>query len=167
MTEITLEQLLASRDARASYQRELMGGWGLPLVSFTVNMPGPEKLSERSRYIFRRGSDAIRETLAGNIAYLKERMLPTGPEGFYLVSLEPLQLKELMCGIEDGSELGRLFDIDVIDKTGPISRESVGRKMRKCLVCGRPGAACARSRRHELSELMAAIDGIISRSKGA
>jgi holo-ACP synthase CitX len=80
--------------------------------------------------------------------------------------MEPRRLKELTCAIEDGSELGRLFDIDVIDKNAPISRESVGREMRKCLVCGMPGAACARSRRHGLDELTAAIDGIISRSKG-
>ncbi len=166
MDGITLEQLLRAREERAARQQALIAQWRLPLVSFTVNMPGPEKLSGRSRYIFTCGCAAISRALGDKVAYHEQRELISGPEGFYLVKMEPSELKKAMCAIEDATELGRLYDIDVIGPSGPISRESAGFEMRRCLLCNMPGAACARSRTHSISELINAIDGIISRSKG-
>ena len=69
--EITLEQLLRSRDERAEFQKILLKGYGLPLVSFTVNMPGKIKRCRRSRIVFDAGVQAIREALAGEIVYYK------------------------------------------------------------------------------------------------
>lgn len=166
MDGITLEQLLRSRDERVARQQTLIAQWRLPLVSFTVNMPGPEKLSDRSRYIFAHGCAEISRALGDKVAYNEQRELMSGPESFYLVKMDASELKRAMCAIEDANELGRLYDIDVIGPDGPISRESVGFEMRRCLLCNMPGAACARNRTHSISELVNAIDGIISRSKG-
>ena len=46
--EITLEQLLESRDKRAEFQTILLNGYRTPLVSFTVNMPGKVKKNHPS-----------------------------------------------------------------------------------------------------------------------
>ena len=69
--EITLEQLLESRDKRAEFQAILLRGYGTPLVSFTVNMPGKVKKNHRSETVFLAGVEAIREALAGKIVYYK------------------------------------------------------------------------------------------------
>lgn len=166
MSNISLEQLLRSRDERSEFQQKLLKEWQLPLVSFTVNMPGPDKLNDRSLYIFNRGREAIKEALSDKIVFSEERELATGPEGYYIVNMDPSELKKTTCALEDSTELGRLYDIDVIGPSGGISREDLGLEMRRCLICGMPGAACARNRTHSVSELIEAIDGIISRSKG-
>lgn len=161
-TEITLEQLLESRDRRAEFQSILLKGWQVPLVSFTVNMPGKVKKSRRSEAVFSAGVEAIRESLAGHIAYYKLLDKVTGPEGYFAADLPAEELKERMCRIEEEHPLGRLMDIDVLSAPGrPVSRTQLGQRPRKCLVCGGMAAACTRSRAHPAEQLLAAIDGLL------
>lgn len=155
MTEITLQQLLESRDDRAQYQRELLAGYNLPLVSFTVNMPGTVKQNRESRIIFSAGVYAIREKLAGHVMSVKTREKPTGYEAFFAVEMPPLQIKEKMCRLEEEHPLGRLFDIDVLQLDGSqIGRQQLQLPPRKCLLCDGDGAACARSRAHSIEQLL-------------
>ena len=151
--EITLEQLLRSRDERAEFQKILLKGYGLPLVSFTVNMPGKIKRCRRSRIVFDAGVQAIRDALAGEIVYYKLMDNPTDAEA----------LKAAMCRIEEEHPLGRLMDIDVLDASGQhLSRTQLGETPRKCLVCGGMAAACTRSRAHPAEEVLAAVDRILA-----
>ena len=99
--EITLEQLLESRDKRAEFQTILLRGYGTPLVSFTVNMPGKVKKNHRSEAVFLAGVEAIREALAGHIVYYKLLDNLTGPEGYFAVDMAVQDLKAAMCAIED------------------------------------------------------------------
>lgn len=161
--EITLEQLLEGRDERAAFQKELMERYGLPLVSFTVNMPGKIKLCERSERIHQSGVAVIRDALAGHIAYWKRRAPVTGPEGFFVCDLPAEEIKRRMCALEESHPLGRLFDIDVLRAPGvQLSREELGFPKRKCLLCGGDGVLCARSRAHPLPELLLKIDGLLA-----
>ncbi len=168
MPEITLEQLLRSRDERAAFQRVLIESYKLPLVSFTVNMPGPVKRESRSETVFRAGVSAIRERLAGGyILYSKLREPDTGYEGYFVCDMPELKLKSMMCGIEDAHALGRLMDIDVLGADRRIiGRAELGTAPRACLVCGKPAAACVRSQAHTPAELSAAIDRILAGAKG-
>ncbi len=161
--EITLEQLLESRDKRAEFQTILLRGYQTPLVSFTVNMPGKVKKNHRSEAVFNAGVEAIRETLAGHIVYYKLLDNLTGPEGYFAVDLDVQQLKAAMCRIEDTHPLGRLMDIDVLSAPGQhVSRTTLGQAPRKCLVCGGMAAACTRSRAHPVEQLIAAIDDLLA-----
>ena len=45
MQEVTLEQILLAREARAAYQQELLATYCCPLVCFTMNIAGPVKTS--------------------------------------------------------------------------------------------------------------------------
>ncbi len=160
--EITLEQLLQSRDERAEFQTKLLEGYRLPVVSFTVNIPGKVKKCRRSEVIFQAGVEAIRESLAGYVIYYKLRDRNTGPEGFFVVELTPEVLKEKMMSIEQQHPLGRLMDIDVLKEPGnPLSRTTLGELPRPCLVCGNMAAACTRSRAHPTEALLRAIDRLI------
>ncbi|HBT15986.1 MAG TPA: citrate lyase holo-[acyl-carrier protein] synthase, partial [Firmicutes bacterium] len=45
MREATLEDILRARDRRAEKQKQLIQEYVLPLVSFTINIPGTIKSS--------------------------------------------------------------------------------------------------------------------------
>ena len=160
--EITLEQLLESRDKRAEFQTILLRGYNTPLVAFTVNMPGKVKKNHHSARVFEAGVEAIRETLAGHVVYYKLLDNLTGPEGYFAVDMAVDDLKAAMCRIEDEHPLGRLMDIDVLSAPGKhVSRTTLGHQPRKCLVCGGMAAACTRSRAHPTSQLIDAIDRLL------
>lgn len=161
--EITLEQLLEGRDNRAAFQRELLARYRLPLVSFTVNLPGPVKCCERSERVHAAGVAAIRDALAGHVAYWKLRDPVSGPEGFFVCDLPAEELKRQLCALEESHPLGRLFDLDVLRAPDvQVSRAELGLPRRKCLLCGRDAAACARSRAHPLPALLARIDALLA-----
>ena len=68
--------------------------------------------------------------------------------------------------MEEGSDLGRLFDLDVLipDETFPqsISRSRLGAAPRRCLLCEEDAKACARSRAHTMDQLLEKINEILS-----
>jgi holo-ACP synthase/triphosphoribosyl-dephospho-CoA synthase len=73
------------------------------------------------------------------------------------VAAEGIRVKGLGLYIEQTHPLGRLFDIDVIEGGGKISRAGLGLEERKCLVCGGGAFACGRSRAHKAEELAGAV----------
>lgn len=163
---ITLEQLLASRDARAQHQRDLLGKYpGRSLVCLTVQLPGPVKRSALSLRIAQAGVKAVKLALSPEYEELKD--LETGYEGYFLVPMPPLEAKRITCSIEDAHPLGRLMDLDVLEmKAGypvPLGREAVGGKARKCLLCDRPARECMRERTHSTEALLQAIETIVNR----
>ena len=169
---ITLEQLLASRDARARHQRDLLGKYpGRSLVCMTVQLPGSVKRSDLSLRIAQAGVEAVRKAFSPEYEELKD--LETGYEGYFLVPMAPLELKRLTCGIEDAHPLGRLMDIDVLASAAAIatqtradaviiSREDIGLPQRKCLLCERPARICMRERAHAMEELLQEIERIVN-----
>ena len=77
---MTLTELLAAREARVQRQRELLQTYGKPLVSFTMNIPGPVKNNELITAGFLLGSQWLTAQFP-SILYKEERLLPTGCEG--------------------------------------------------------------------------------------
>jgi holo-ACP synthase/triphosphoribosyl-dephospho-CoA synthase len=96
---------------------------------------------------------------AENIGILHEEAAegPAGYRGFVAAAAEGLALKTLALRIEETHPLGRLFDLDVLDGEGKISRTVLGAEERKCLVCGGGAFACGRSRAHTVEELIEAV----------
>ena len=89
-----------------------------------------------------------------------ETLAFTGCECLWAADGDVQTLKQRMCAIEEQDELGRLFDIDVIAPDGShLSRM----EERRCLICGGPVRACARSRTHSAEELYQKTHGIIRR----
>ena len=55
------------------------------------------------------------------------------------------------------------IDLDVLRAPDvQVSRAELGLPRRKCLLCGRDAAACARSRAHPLPALLARIDALLA-----
>ncbi len=161
--EITLDQLLASREERASFQKELLKGYpGKTLVCLTVIMPGKVKRNLQSLVVAQAAVTALVSVFGNAMLKLELRDLPTGYEAYLVTPLSNEDAKREACRIEDTHPLGRLFDVDVIDTDGvPVSRESVGLNPRKCLVCDNEARYCMRNRTHTLAELSARIDEMI------
>ena len=174
---ITLDELLASRDARHAMQQKLMAEHsGKTLVCLTVVMPGSVKRNQQSLIVARAAVKAMRkaynisddllpetELLTNELKIetrecLVERDLNTGYEAYLITSLPLLEAKRVAVDIEDTHPLGRLFDIDVIDAQGiPVSRDRVGGQPRRCLVCDHEARYCMRMRWHTQEEIWARI----------
>lgn len=161
--EITLDQLLASREERASFQKELLKGYpGKTLVCLTVIMPGKVKRNLQSLVVAQAAVSALVSAFGDSMLSLRLRDLPTGYEAYLVTPLSNEEAKRETCRIEDTHPLGRLFDLDVIDADGvPVSRELIGKAPRKCLVCDSDARYCMRNRTHSLDELSARIDEMI------
>ena len=150
---VTVADMLAARDARVARQADFRQRYGVALVSFTMNIAGEIKVDEAIRRAFIEGIRCIRRELArmsAPVLAYAERTPFTGCEALWAVDMDAALLKARMQQIEESCDLGRLFDIDVIDADGShLSRHTE----RPCLICGGPVRACARSRTHSADEL--------------
>ena len=158
---MTLEQLLASRDARVAHQAALLGKYpGKALLCLTVMLPGPVKRSDVSLKIASAAVSAVRSTF--DLQFEELRDLETGYEGYFIVDMAPVDAKRLAVSLEEQHPLGRLFDLDVITSDGPLSRDELGLPGRKCLICGKPVRECMRTRAHSTDELLERISVILN-----
>lgn len=156
---VDLLDILTNKEARMSRQQEWLKSHSLPLISFTINMPGPVKMNEASMTIFNQGVYAICEACKENGWPIPTRQIlqqKTGPEAIFVVDVpSAMELKRIMIKIEHNHPLGRLMDLDVIGKNGKvISRKSQMLDSRKCLLCEENAVVCSRSRRHSLPLLL-------------
>lgn len=162
MREITLSEMLDAREARALRQRELLETYRRPLVSFTLNIPGPVKDSPLIRRGFALGCERLDGALAKagvTVLHREAKLAPTGCELLLSADARAEAVKELCLEIEDRDALGRLFDLDVL----AVSGEKLERPTpRRCLVCGRPGRDCASRRLHSVDELQRAVRKLLS-----
>ncbi len=164
---VGLDEVLASKEARMRRQQEWLLSHSSPLISFTVNIPGPNKLTPSSYAVFEEGVEAINEICNQYQYEVSARQLlvkDTGPEGLFAVKgVSASVLKKLMIQIESHHRLGRLMDLDVIGKNGKIiSRQGQQMPHRKCFICEREAVICSRSHRHSLTELMRVIDDMVN-----
>ena len=159
--EVSLQEILAARENRVGEQQRLLEKYGVPLVCFTMNIPGPVKDSPLIRRGFQAGIAELEKALPReHILCFQSAEGPTGCTAFYAVAMASEKLKELCTGIEDTHPLGRLFDMDVLDTAG---RKLERREQRGCMVCGAPGRVCASRRLHPVEQLQAVTREILSR----
>lgn len=110
--------------------------------------------------------------IALEIIYEEIRLLSTGPEGYLCVKAphleeaseeaEALLIKKTAVDVEEQDALGRLLDIDVLTRNGGVSRSRLGLEPRKCLLCQEDAKVCARSRRHDMKDLLKKVDEILA-----
>lgn len=156
---VTLEQVLYFRDRRSKIQAELLERFGMPLISFTMNIAGPRKRFPLAEFAFDRSLEVLRETLGAPVCF-RELRCEAGCGAFLVFDRSASELKEICLGIENESPVGRLLDLDVIGTDGvKLSRS----EERRCLICGGPVTPCARSRAHSLKELEAATAEILEK----
>lgn len=166
MEEVTLEQVLAAREARVREQERLLSVYREPVISFTMNIPGPVKDTPLIRRAFGRGRALLFAALdAAGLERLSaaEVLAPTGCELLCSVRGGADDIKRITMRLEDAGALGRLFDMDVLAPDGTkLERTSAGGSERSCIVCGAMGRGCASRRTHSVTELQAAARRILT-----
>ena len=161
--EINLSQMLLRREKRADEQKKFLEIYHSPLISFSMNIPGPIKTNDLIRRAFDTGKKLILEALENINAEINNKIEiheDTGDEILLSVkNSNPEKLKDIFIKIENENKLGRLFDIDVIDEKGKkLSRGN----FRKCLICEKQAQECARSRAHSVKEMQEAVEKLLS-----
>jgi holo-ACP synthase len=155
-------RILAAREERAATQLDLQKRFGQPLLSVTIVMPGPVKDGPLSCRLLDVAQQQVRKLIQDRgwrVLACVEALRDAGPEAIYVVDAPAEDLKAAAIALEDTHALGRFWDLDVIAKSmHPLSRSSLNRPPRRCLVCEQSAKACARSRRHPLAELLAVIE---------
>lgn len=166
---INLEEMLAAREKRAEIQSSMLGGKeGSCLVCLTLNIAGDIKRTPMTVLLFRRGVERF-DALGFDISERLEIDEATGSEAFWLVNEDEANVKRQLEAVEDSFPAARLYDFDVLvnDNAGiedmPAGIRKISRaEARKCLICGRPAAECARSRRHGLDAVKAVTGTLLT-----
>lgn len=150
-----LHEILAAREQRVQKQRQLLEQYGVPLLCFTMNIPGPVKFDRDVSIGFHLGNWLLKESLKGRkILHYEANTAVTGCEAFYAVDMPAKELKKLAVELEEIDPIGRLFDMDVLTPDGQkISREELGYSRRKCLLCDQEAYVCAGRRTHSADQL--------------
>jgi len=160
--EVSLVQMLDARENRAMRQMDLLSRYKKPLLCFTMNIAGPIKNNELIRRGFSIGMDEFHQQLMrtkNRTVFETVYIEDTGCEAYFVVDMDARELKKLTCELENQSDLGRLYDMDILyqdlseNKTIKIDRQDIGEGSRKCLICGAEGKECASRRLHSVSEL--------------
>ncbi len=161
----SLSEILKRRDERFIYQQKLVDDFQKPLITFQINIPGSIKYSALCCLIHAAGSQEIFQSLTMNqfkCLFMEIRHEITGIEGYYVVDTDPFILKKLCCEIEENHALGRLFDMDVMDRSGyRISRLSLGCLERTCMICGKDVLSCRREMKHSGEEYFSHIQSLV------
>ncbi|MDO5095015.1 MAG: citrate lyase holo-[acyl-carrier protein] synthase [Peptostreptococcaceae bacterium] len=149
-----LEDILTQREWRANRIAELLAQYRQTVVCYKLNIPGSIKNNEWIKNIFAQGKQAILEQLAlSSCIYKEEKISDAGDELFLVVQSDAVEVKKIMCLIEENHYFGRLFDIDVLTENESVSRTQIGYAERKCLICENKAVLCGRNRTHTVVEL--------------
>lgn len=156
----TLDEVLLNRERRVHFIEELLHRFPTCcVISLKCNIPGPIKSNGEILALFEYGENRIRELLVHcgwKADYHKRMNLRTGPEAFWVISEDSLEVKQQMILFEEET-LGRLFDADVLVQTEGLvqtrSRVELGYEPRQCLICNEDARTCAGRRIHPVPAL--------------
>lgn len=163
---VSLSDMLESREQRQARQHQWLTEYSNTLISLTIVAPGPIKDSELTRRIFNLACQSITSLITENhwiVSASQSFDLPTGAEALIALNVPAELIKQSVIQLEQTHPVGRLWDIDVIDKHGHIlSRTEQGLAVRSCLVCAEDARVCARERRHSFDELTQAMNALVN-----
>ena len=157
---VTLEDILAAKEARSTRQREFKEKHEGLVVSITINMPG----SIKDTPVLRRLRDYAVQEVKKQFQVLAEEQvnLLTGPEALLAIDNEGWLVKKAVMKIEETHPFSRLLDIDVFDRAGMLlSRRDKG-KGRGCFVCGGDFVLCRREGRHSQEDLLGVVRNLLN-----
>ncbi len=155
--KVSLDEMLFAREIRAERQKEILALYSLPLISITLNIPGPHKTHSLAKQAYTTLQKVLPKCLKKQgipIHHQFEIAENTGFESIYVVKGIPSTIKHITMRIEDTHPLGRIFDLDVLDNRGtPLPGSSFGRNDRLCILCDKPATICARNYTHPTIDL--------------
>lgn len=147
--------MLEARERRHAHAVNLSLDLDCVVLVARVNMPGMRKNTPESRVVLN-----TMTTLAEGLfdAQFKARV-PSADGDYHIFVLkeDASKIKRVMIYLEKTHPLGRLMDLDVYVKGKGFSRSALGMKQRRCFLCDKDAALCAREKTHSLKEMNAHI----------
>ena len=159
-SEPSLAEVLDRREARVETIRRMLAQ-APTVLCMKLNIPGPIKDNAMLRELFDHAAAAVEAeaeawTVRCRLCYRGR----TGSELFLGLDAPAEAVKRRMVALES-TALGRLYDIDVENASGAVSRTALGFSERRCFLCDEPAKLCARSRRHSVAEMQAWIIALL------
>lgn len=134
---------------------------GLICLTISAVSPGEVKNSKAYRSIIDSAFELLKKS---NTIKIQEKIIIDRIGGYCIIlglsNENGKEIKELTVSMEEKLPWGRIIDLDVIDKNKSYTRTSLGFKERTCLVCEDSAHLCARSRKHDINEILLKINNI-------
>ena len=111
LKEVTLAQMLTAREERQERIADALRRYQLPLVSFSMNIPGPVKYSPLIQRGFREGCRRLETALEQfPLTEIARVEAVTGCEVLYTVDADAPAVKAVCAKLEDQDALGHLAE---------------------------------------------------------
>ncbi len=160
------EDILEARERRWKHRLSLANQFDAPVITVTLNIPGPSKNRRKYEEIHKILSEELITSLLRNgFNYLvQEKHHGADGDELYLVVLGDVKkIKGITTDVEGKHPLGRLADIDVMTNKGKIvTRQDLSLPERCCFLCPKPVRLCRLGKSHSLKELLQAVEKIIT-----
>lgn len=159
--------ILEDRERRYNNVMDMSRKYDLPVICGKLNYPGKDKNTAEAIRAFEILLKIIKERFNIKIVFSKELKGFDGRSILAVVDMLPETIKKITVEIEDGSRIGRIFDIDVYLKDGnSVGREAINIVPRKCILCNEDARICIRSGSHSIDETLNRINEIINNYGG-
>ncbi|NPE07383.1 MAG: citrate lyase holo-[acyl-carrier protein] synthase [Asgard group archaeon] len=151
-------QILDAKEERWLKQKAFVNLYKSTLIVFKMNIPSWPKISTDILVVFHKSLEIFKENLTSSkIAFrlieIQETLL--GPEAFISTKMNANDIKDLAIHFEEYHNIGRFFDVDVIDNTGKMIERKI---KRKCFLCSEQAIDCMRNQRHSPEEIKEYFD---------
>lgn len=153
-------EMLIHKEKKASFIRHLIHHNKQVVVIARLNIPGNDKRPLWSHPIFNTCVTSIEALFLLN-KWDYQRVENVLIDAYYeqmavfCVDSDAVSVKAAMLDIEASHDFGRVFDLDVFDKTGEsIDRVRMKQSPRKCYICNEDAYVCVRSKAHQTDELI-------------
>ncbi|WP_188020403.1 citrate lyase holo-[acyl-carrier protein] synthase [Deferribacter autotrophicus] len=153
--------LLLDREKREEKICELLQRVKIPVVFFSLNIPGENKALPGTKELASFGIKLIC-TKVKDVQLIEDGVDTLGHYALFIVNGDVCHIKRKMVEIEEMFDFCRLFDIDVYDVSArQIKRKDLGLSERKCLICDKLAYECITERKHREDELVKRVFEII------
>lgn len=159
---VSLPEMMEHREKRSKRTAELLSEYKSTVICMSMNFIGEYKVLKHSRLIFNIFCNKVLE--AANIVFFEKKHSHCGDYAHFVSNGSPEYVKSKMRQIEESTEVGRLFDIDVfyeIENGMPIQVRRD--EPRKCLLCDKSAVECARNRTHGIEAVREETTNIMRR----
>lgn len=141
-----INSILKAREDRANYVRERAKS--SPVITVKANIPGDNKNTPYAKLLVLYVAKEMQSLGAENLQVLN------GSDGIVAIGevKDGVSFKRLAVDFEENNKLGRFTDIDVFLQS---AKNSLSRgSLRKCYLCEKPAAVCARENNHSIKKLV-------------
>ncbi|MGB3368639.1 MAG: citrate lyase holo-[acyl-carrier protein] synthase [Acidaminobacteraceae bacterium] len=153
---VELADVIRDKEIRVEKIKSLTNVFHETVVCFKLNIPGPIKDNSEYRKVFKKSLDVFKSKVS-NILFSQVSYLKTGPVAYLVIKDRAEYIKQIAIEIEESAEIGRIYDFDVYHQSKSISRQDLGKEVRRCILCDENVWICSRSRKHGVDELLVKI----------